>query len=240
MSSLSRGLLFGALCAAVMPAQSAGVPGQGTWETTLQAGDLNGDSIVDAYYDTAVNITWLKNWTTNGLLSWTAASAWAAGLNVHGVTGWRLPSISDTGSPGCDFSFAGGTDCGYNVDPASSEMAHMFYVTLGSKSWCPPGDATCAGGPQPGWGLTNTALFAGLSFGGYWFGQEYLSDPGAKWAFHMGYGDQDGYNTGVGTGGSYAVAVHPGDVAAVPEPQVWALLLLGLGAGAVARKRWPR
>jgi hypothetical protein len=38
----------------------------------------------------------------------------------------------------------------------------------------------------------------------------------------------------------YAVAVRPGDVAAIPEPQAYALLLAGLGAVVVAVRRRPR
>ena len=59
-----RRAVFGAVGAAAMllagAAQAAGVPGQGTWETTLQARDLNGDSVTDTFYDTALNITWLR------------------------------------------------------------------------------------------------------------------------------------------------------------------------------------
>jgi len=236
-----NGLVKTALCAAALAtlsvsAQAVGVPGQGTWETTLKARDINGDSVVDAWYDTALNVTWLANWKANGLKDWGAATAWAAGLDVYGKTGWRLPSITDTGSPGCDFSYAGGTDCGYNVDTASSEMAHMFYVTLGNKAYCPPGDATCAGGPQPGWGLTNTANFVNMQSEVYWSGTEFAPDPSDAWYFETGYGLQSlvvKYDT------LSAVAVRPGDVAAVPEPETVALMLVGLTGLLVVRRR-PR
>ena len=41
------------------------VPGQGTWETTLQARNLDGDTTTDAFYDTALSITWLRNANVN-------------------------------------------------------------------------------------------------------------------------------------------------------------------------------
>jgi hypothetical protein len=44
---------------ALSGAAEAGISGQGTWETTLQARDINGDGVVDAYYDTALNVVWL-------------------------------------------------------------------------------------------------------------------------------------------------------------------------------------
>lgn len=41
---------------------AAPISGQGTWESTLQARDLDGNkSTVEAYYDTALGITWLAN-----------------------------------------------------------------------------------------------------------------------------------------------------------------------------------
>ena len=40
--------------------------------------------------------------------------------------------------------------------------------------------------------------------------------------------------------GLYAVAVHPGDVAAIPEPQTYAMMLLGISALMVAVRRRPR
>lgn len=64
-------------------------------------------------------------------MDWSTANAWAAGLNFNGLTGWRLPTVTDTGTPGCNFAYSG-TDCGYNVDTATGEMASMFYDTLGN------------------------------------------------------------------------------------------------------------
>jgi PEP-CTERM motif len=51
------------LLGALGPAHAAGVPGQGTWETTLQGRDLDGNAAngFEAYYDTVLNITWLAD-----------------------------------------------------------------------------------------------------------------------------------------------------------------------------------
>ena len=52
----------------------AGVPGQGTWETTLKARDLDGDHVTDAFYDTELNITWLRNADVKGVVRWNKAN----------------------------------------------------------------------------------------------------------------------------------------------------------------------
>jgi hypothetical protein len=87
-------------------AQSAPISGQGTWETTLQNRDLNGDGIADAFYDTQLNVTWLRNVNSNVLMNWDAATTWARSLTVYGFTGWRLPTTNDTGALGCDYAYS--------------------------------------------------------------------------------------------------------------------------------------
>lgn len=132
-------------------AQAAPVAGQGTWQSTLAARDINGDGTVDAFHDETLNVTWLADANAavgsafdtalpgSGLMNWASARAWAAQLNVYGVTGWRLPTMLDTGAPGCDFSYSG-TDCGFGVQDISadsqtvySELAHLYFVTLGNR-----------------------------------------------------------------------------------------------------------
>jgi hypothetical protein len=51
-----------------------------------------GGTDYQAYYDDVADLTWLANANAAGsTMDWAAANAWAAGLNVNGVTGWRLP-----------------------------------------------------------------------------------------------------------------------------------------------------
>jgi hypothetical protein len=68
---------------------AVGVPGQGTWETTLLPRDLDGNLAngPEAFYDTVLNITWLRNAKVNGLMTWTSANTWANTLVVGGVGG---------------------------------------------------------------------------------------------------------------------------------------------------------
>lgn len=240
-------------------------------QAALQARDLNGDTVTDAYYDTELNITWLRDWnaaagssydngfsSTDGRMSWANANNWAQNLSFGGYTDWRLPTMVDTGTAGCTFSFGGGSvangyDCGYNPLTKSgstvySEMAHLYYVTLGSEGYCKPApdSTTSSCVADPSWTSDPQADYAAANSGGrpfqnmqsvvYWSGLGYLSPTsGSAWRFNIDSGYQGA------TGQSlefYAVAVRPGDVAAsVPEPQALALTLLALGAATAVRRR---
>lgn len=214
---------------------AAGVSGQGTWETTLQPRDLNGDGSVDAFYDTVLKLSWMADANVAGLMNWADAQAWAANLDLHGTTDWRLPTMIDTGAPGCDWSWWG-TDCGYNVQTISqdgqtifSEMAHLYDVGLGNKAYHDPSG-------DPNWGLTNNGGFRNFQPWGYWYGLAYAPAPAlGAWHFNTAYGGQSYFDQ---VDEIYAVAVHPGDVvAAVPEPQTFGLLLMGLAVALVAARR---
>jgi MYXO-CTERM domain-containing protein len=216
-------------------------------QAALLARDLNGDTVTDAYYDTALNITWLRDWNyaktsghdLDGAMNWSTANAWAQSLTFGGYTDWRLPRIEDTGNPGCDYSTHGGSDCGYNVDTATSEIAHLFHITLGNLSAYDTDGNARGGISMVDFGAVNTAPFVNMKPSAYWLGPEYLSsDSPSAWMFAVDIGLQAGFPK---TWEFYAVAVRPGDVAAsVPEPQALALALLALGAAGVARRQRPR
>ena len=217
-------------------ANAAAISGQGTWESTLQARDLDGNlSTAEAYYDTALNITWLADANYAGTEMNNANTYfWVTGLNPYssGITGWRLPWASDTGTPGCNFGYYG-TDCGYNVNTAGSEMAHMFYITLGNKAYYD----TSGVGPQPGWGLTNIGPFSISNNTAYWTYMDDLSNPSNAFYFIFADGSQ---NTTSKSMSLYAWAVHSGDVGTPTVPVPAAVWLFGsglLGLLGVARRR---
>jgi hypothetical protein len=232
----------GLLTAAVFSLVVAGLPntaradavsGQGTWEATLQGRDLDGNlATFEAWYDTALDITWLADANYAGTyMSWGDANAWASGLNINGYTGWRLPTVTDTGNDGCNYAFTG-TDCGYNVDTATGEMAHMFYATLGNLAYY-----DTAGNPnQPGAGLTNSGPFSNLQSASYWSATENVTNSDNAWLFYFYIGRQ--YDGGYKPNSFYAWAVQSGDVGTVPIPAaVWLFSSGLLGLVGVARRR---
>lgn len=218
------------------PCHSSPITGSGTWETTLHGRDVNehavelSDPTAVFFYDSALNITWLANMNANGPMGWANAFNWASTLNVGGFTGWRLPSIAvDANSPGCyNDQITGATNCGMNVETQHngqySELAYLYYVTLGNLAYCAPGSHICLD-PQPNWGLQNTAYFQNLNpyFSNgtgifYWYDKVYEPDPHSAWAFGVAVGNQGG--AGI-EAGMLATAVRPGDVLqseSVPEP----------------------
>ena len=163
-----------------------------------------------AVYDTDRNITWLANanyaktsgYDADGLMNWAAANTWAAGLNVGGVTGWRLPTALNADGSGPDRGWVSG-----------SELGHLYYTV---------------GGLTPGHNITSSAylssFFSNMQNSAYWSGTEFAPYPLNAWYFNIPnglqfYGNRD-YNF-------FAWAVHSGDVAAVPEPEQYMMMLVG-------------
>jgi hypothetical protein len=196
-------------------------------------------------YDDVLDITWLQDvdyartsgYDGDGKMDWDDAMAWAAGLEYGGYDDWRLPTVLDTGTPGCNKSLSG-TDCGYNVQTGSaattvySELASLWYDTLGNLALVDANDNF-----QMGCCLALTWPFNNMQHDLYWSGTEYAPDTDHAWMFFNEFGEQS-YGTKVHE--SYAWAVRDGDIAsAVPEPSK--ALLFGVGlAGLLGVGRWQR
>ena len=177
-----------------------------------------------AVYDTDLHITWLANANANGARDWATANTWAAGLTVAGFSGWRLP-ISLQVDAACDaqgVNYSAGHNC------TGSEMGHLFYKELG-------GVADQALGATHN---VNYGLFQNFQDYAYWSATQNANDVNLAWNFLFNGGTQHAsYLAGYKLDTSYALAVRPGDVAAVPEAQTWAMLLAGLSLVGAATGR---
>jgi hypothetical protein len=104
---------------------------------------------------------------TDGSMTWGAASRWVNAMNASnylGYTDWRLPTVVDTGTTGCNYS-NGGTDCGFNPQTygngtAYSEMAYMYFVNLGLTSYLNPN-----GSQRSDWGVFGNGTYNGATAG---------------------------------------------------------------------------
>ena len=202
-------------------AQASPVLGQGTWQNTLLPRDLDRNGETDAFYDTALNITWLRNASITGNTTWGAAKGYAENLSFGGYTDWRLPTLTPVN--GSNFTYGPVTNNGTNDGGTAktgigwgraSELGHLYYVSLANKGVCVPNDASpayngCA--QQPGYGPVNTGNFQNYPTFSSWTGLELAGFEGSvSWAFGISNGYQGGQNQNTLLP---AMAVRNGDVA---------------------------
>jgi hypothetical protein len=128
-----------------------------------------------AFYDDVSNLTWLSNAntgagsvydsnlfssSTGGAMSWQNANAWAASLDINGVTGWRLPTAD--------------ASCGsYNC--IISEMGKLFYNVFDGVAQTPIGNNA------------NFALFNNVQPYTYWSATESSDTRAYTFWFETGY-----------------------------------------------------
>lgn len=178
-----------------------------------------------------------------GKTTWFGAIAFIHYLNISNYGGsnqWRLPSVTDIGPIGCDYS-NGGSDCGWNVatngTAPGDELAELYFSELGSKSY--------HGNSQTGFGLIDANnVFIHEQRNSYWSSSEYapnISDAWNEgkahdvWYFDMLFGEQYRRDK---VHRFYSWAINTGYITAVPEPQGAAMLLAGLGwIGLFSRSR---
>jgi hypothetical protein len=204
-------------------------------------------------YDDALDITWLQDvnysvqdgFDSDGQMTWYDAISWVGSLNYYDsvrnrwIGGWRLPQANPiNGITHVDvLSYDGTADWGYNITSSNSELAHLFYVTLGNPGYYDvDGDPTGCFVSGYNTCQKNGGPFAmPVLHSDYWTETQYDSDTTLVWGFFFGNGFQD-HNS---KNNDYrAWAVHDGDVASIPEPNAWSMLIAGLGmVWAAARRR---
>lgn len=235
--------IIAALCAAC----------QGAAHAALQPRDLDGKpGTAEAYYDTVLNISWLADPNypetlyllsggaagLRGSISWASAKNFASSLNYHGITGWRLPTLTPMDGVSFHYNSAnnGSSDIGQARNGIGwgtvSEMGHLFYLTLGLTGYCIPDDSRpwSCDGPQSGWSPTMTWNLPFTSYTpitAHWSNQAAspASDAEYGFVFDLSNGLQTTLRSDQSAG---AWLVHAGDVGPVPEPGVWVLMAVGL------------
>lgn len=185
--------------------------------------------------------------TSTGYMDFWGAKAWVNYLNsisYAGINDWRLPNVTPVN--GISFnhtlSFNGTTDRGFNstaVNATASELAHLYLNELGNLS-----AFNTAGGAQAGSGLINTGPFSNFQSAPYWSGAEYAftsaTDFDHAWLFSNSNGAQ-GSGPKNDNSRFYAIAVHDGQIAAVPLPAaVWLMSSALAGLGVLGRLKGRR
>lgn len=211
-----RHIIRAALAAAALIASGSSI-------AQLAARDINLDGVTDAYYDSAQDITWLADANLAasqgiesqygaGYMSWQQAQQWVTSLDVYSVSGWRLPT-----------SYVPNLNalCNGGLGDFGACLGMVRFETEGTRMTSDMSGAT----------------FANAS-GAFWTGNLYSGPLGGNdlvqvWSPGAAVG---GYTDELSTPFGRAWAVHDGDVAPVPEPSTYALMLLGLAIVGIARR----
>ncbi len=164
------------------------------------------------FYDTTLDITILNNWDL-GTGTWSAIAASGSAQALAASAGLAASGLTGWVLP--------------TGDGEATAGALNQYLSI----WNSVGGSF---GRLQG-------QFDRVQSGTYWSDSVWAADPSFTWAFGgaLPPNPYQGVATQVNT--LFVVAVRPGDVAAaIPEPQTYALMLMGLGAVLLARRKRTR
>lgn len=174
-------------------------------------------------YDDAQDLTWLADANlaasfrtlssiyADGSMKRDIADLWVAGLNHDSYLGfndWRLPQATYY----LDSNF-GHFLTGSEFDGLFAELGGVSGTSIFTTH------------------NSNMVLFQNIQAGFYW--TSWIPSTGGAWTFSFDHGD---HGANYGSAG-YVMLVRDGDVAAVPEPETYALMLVGLGLVGWATRR---
>lgn len=162
------------------------------------------------FYDTTLGITILNNWNL-GRGTWSATAAPGSAQALAASAGLTASGLTGWVLPTGDGGAA----------PGAQNQYLSIWNSVGS---------TFAG---------LSGQFDGVQTPRYWSSTAFAPNPFSAWYFATGNGVQI-FDVGQ-TNQFFAVALRLGDVAAaIPEPQTYALMLMGVGAVLLAQRRRPR
>jgi hypothetical protein len=190
--------------------RGGGMPGMGGGAPTI-----NEYSMI---YEDDAGLVWIDY--SSGSKEWPDLISWAKALNEDGALTiklnpgvninwngeWRLPKTVDAARKN---GYDGSTTAGFNI--TSSEMGHLFYVSLGNLGYYDK-----QGNVQAGFaGLKNKGPFQNLKESIYFSGTVYSIYTNHPWQFNFYYGSQD-FTSFTNSYAYPGLAVRSGKVVSAP------------------------
>ena len=157
-----------------------------------------------AYYDPQLDITWTADANIRGTTdTWDNQVAWAGGLMIGGVGGWRLPNADRDGNDVVVDCRGGGV-----LDCDDNELGFLLWE-----------ESIAPHIPDP---------FKNIILSNYWYSTEFKDDTTDAWFFSFTTGNQLTFGK---EGGLFAWAVHDGNPGGAVVPVPAAVWLFGSALG---------
>jgi hypothetical protein len=216
-------------------------PSPSTYDFTMTAsGNLLSDSTLRSAIRAANSSLTDGDFDSFGRATYRGALAFISYLNstsYGGTQQWRLPAMLQSGA--CNFTYDG-TNCGYNVNPATSELARVYYTELGRIAKF---DADAF--PNEGYGIFKDGgyetppspvlplPFTNVQSDAYWLGLTYSLNDAQAWSFATSDGNQ-GFESKAGQRFVWAVAPGNVQITTSPVPLPAPVWLIGSGLACLA------